>query len=130
MRSSAWLLLLALFACGCSPSPVLISSGPNQGAELLPSAEVCPVSHPCSWEGLCRFDRHSGDCVIGSNEECAASIACGTFGRCAAGELECVIGSVLDCRQSTNCTNHNKCIFDITWGICVEECAPLALCEE
>ena len=100
------------------------------GQSGKPTVEVCPVSHPCSWEGLCGFEQQSGTCVLGSNDDCAASIACQTFGRCTAGELECVIGSVLDCRQSTSCINSNRCVFDITNGICVEECALLALCEE
>ena len=132
MRLRVLALSIGLFVVACGPSQVLISTGPNQGQEAMPSAEVCPLSHPCQWGGSCGFDPNSGECVVRDDADCAQSMRCDLTGKCTYDDEwthDCIVGSVADCIGHSGCTEHNRCEFDMTHGNCVEECAPLVRCE-
>lgn len=67
--------LFAFVLASCGPSGALLGPEPTNDAE-------CRASAACHQKGQCAFNRSTKKCVVGSNEDCAASDLCGKQNRC------------------------------------------------
>jgi hypothetical protein len=58
----------------------LVTCGP--GGPAPTSDADCRKHSGCRQNGQCTFNRSTKKCVVGSNQDCADSVICGTQNRC------------------------------------------------
>ncbi len=69
LAAAAALFVFGLATCGPSGPPATNDAD-------------CRASAGCREKGQCTFNRNTKKCVVGSNEDCANAVICGTQNKC------------------------------------------------
>jgi len=67
----------------------------------------CAQSIACEASGQCTAK--DGKCIVATNDDCAKGLACKASGFCTAKEGTCVVATDADCDRSELCKNQHKC---------------------
>jgi len=109
----------------------LKESGADGGECIAGTDEDCAQSVLCSHDGMCTAEAYV--CVATSVDACEAATSCSAFGLCVLGDKVCVATDGT-CHESEVCGSLGRCSLNETYGVCAvtsdDDCAESAVCAD